>query len=346
MGLDRSAAEKVLVVDDDAEVRRVLQRVLGRLGYNVETVSTVPDALERLSGASYDLMITDLEMPGASGLDLLAAVRARWPLTRTILMSGRAQAADAAAAIEHGIDRLLLKPFEIDELRAGVEKSLAEGRAQLKLARDRDTFDSLVSERENESRLWVLRAAHALAAAVEAKDAYTQGHTTRVTAYALAIAEVVGGIDRASFSLAGDLHDVGKIGVPDAILNKPGRLDEEELAVIRQHPKTGARILEPLIDDPLVIGVVRWHHERWDGHGYPDGLREEQIPIMARVLAVADTLDAMTTNRAYREGLSWEVAVSEIRRCAGSQFDPRVVEAFLAALPALENLRHAKLQAG
>jgi HD-GYP domain-containing protein (c-di-GMP phosphodiesterase class II) len=175
-----------------------------------------------------------------------------------------------------------------------------------------------------------------LADAVEAKDPYTAGHATRVTAYAMSIAEALGGIDLLRFRLAGDLHDVGKIGIPDVILNKPGRLEPGEMELVRRHPETGARILEPLIDDPMVLGVVRWHHERWDGEGYPDRLAGEAIPLPARVLAVADTLDAMTSNRAYRGGLPWSVALAEIRACSGAQFDPAVVAAFERALPVLE----------
>jgi putative two-component system response regulator len=182
----------------------------------------------------------------------------------------------------------------------------------------------------------VLRAAHALAAAVEAKDAYTAGHATRVTAYALTIAREMGGIDPTRFRLAGDLHDVGKIGVPDNVLNKPGRLTVEEFDMVKKHPEIGERILQPMIDDELVLGVVRSHHERWDGRGYPDGLVGGAIPLPARVLAVADTIDAMTSRRAYRIELGWDVMVTEIRHCSGSQFDPTVVEAFDAALPYLQ----------
>lgn len=329
----------VLVVDDEPEIRSTLRRFLERYGHRVETVGSVPDALERLVNASYDVVITDLRMPGTSGLDLLAEVHSHSPGTRTILMSGRADAADAAVAIERGVDRLLLKPFDLDELRSGVESALTERRLHVRAAEERVLLDALVRERENASKLLILRAAHALAAAVEAKDAYTRGHSTRVTAYSMAIAEVVGAVEMPSFRLAGDLHDVGKIGVPDAVLNKPGKLSEEEFALIRRHPEVGARILDPLIDDPLVLGVVRWHHERWNGGGYPDGLGGEDIPLAARILAVGDTLDAMTSSRAYRTGLPWQVAVEEIRRCAGSQFDPRVVEAFEEALPRLTALQ-------
>lgn len=328
----------VLLVDDDASVRTTFERYLSRVGHHVETAASVEEAREKLSSASYDVVVTDLQMPESSGLELLAELRERWPSTRAILMSGGAQAADAAVAIERGIDRLLLKPFDLEVLRTAVEKALAERRAQSKVAQDRELFEALVRQRKTTSDLWVLRAARSLATAVEAKDAYTAGHAARVTGYSMCIAEVIGGIDVPSFRLAGDLHDVGKIGVPDAVLNKPGRLTEEEFALVREHPSIGSRILEPLVDDPLVIGVVRWHHERWDGTGYPDGLAGKRIPLPARLLAVGDTLDAMTSSRAYRDGLPWEVAVAEIRRCSGTQFDPRVVEAFETALPRLSAL--------
>ncbi|MDQ3389180.1 MAG: HD domain-containing protein, partial [Gemmatimonadota bacterium] len=282
------------------------------------------------------LVLTDLRLPGPSGIDLLEEVGARSPGTRMILMSATADISSAALAIERGIDQFIVKPFELDDLRVRVEHSLARGRAAHDAVRERKILEARLRQREMESRIWVLRAAHALASAVEAKDAYTAGHATRVAAYSLSIAEVFGGIDIPRLRLGADLHDVGKIGVPDLILNKADRLTPDEMERVKRHPETGAHILEPLIDDPLVLGVVRWHHEHWDGKGYPDGLAGERIPIAARILAVADTLDAMTSRRAYRDGLPWDVALAEIHRCSGSQFDPRVVAAFDTALPVLE----------
>ncbi len=327
---------RVLVVDDEGHICRALERYLVRLGHQVETAGSVPQAVGLLGPGRFDLVLTDLRLPGPSGLDLLAEVRTRSPGTRMILMSANADVSSAAVAIERGVDNLLIKPFELDDLRVRVEQSLARRRAERRAERERELLEAQLRQRDTESKIWVLRAAHALAAAVEAKDPYTAGHATRVTAYAMSVAEAVGGIDLLRFRLAGDLHDVGKIGVPDVVLNKPGRLTPEEMALVRQHPETGARILEPLIDDLMVLGVVRWHHERWDGEGYPDGLSRESIPLPARVLAVADTLDAMTSHRAYRGGLPWAVALEEIRRCSGTQFDPAVVAAFERALPTLE----------
>mgnify|MGYP002780565441 FL=1 len=328
---------RILVVDDEANICRLLERFLGRCGHLVETAGSVPEALDALARDRFDLVLTDLRLPGPSGLDLLVEVRARAPGTRMILMSAHADIGAAATAIDRGVDQLIIKPFELEELRSRLDASLARGRAEREAERERERelLEARLRQRETESKIWVLRAAHALAAAVEAKDQYTAGHATRVTAYSLRIAEVIGGIDVLRFRLAGDLHDVGKIGVPDQVLNKPGRLTAAEFDLVKKHPEIGARILEPLIDAPLVIGVVRWHHERWDGRGYPDGLAGDAIPLPARVLAVADTLDAMSSTRAYRSGMAWDDVLAEIQRCAGTQFDPRVVEAFTQALPGI-----------
>lgn len=337
---DPHATGRVLVVDDEPNICRLLSRYLVRIGYEVETAGSVGEALGLLRRDWFDLVLTDLRLPGASGLDLLVEVRARAPGTRMILMSAHADVYAASTAIERGVDQLIVKPFELEDLRVRVAESIARRRAEREAEAEREILESRLRQRDTESKIWVLRAAHALATAVEAKDEYTAGHATRVTAYALTIAEVTGHIDPVRFRLAGDLHDVGKIGVPDNVLNKAGRLSNEEFELVRKHPRTGAHILEPLIDDPLVLGVVRWHHERWDGRGYPDGLRGEEIPLSARVLAVADTLDAMTSHRAYRRGVPWPEVVAEIRRCAGAQFDPEVVRAFDACLPRLEEQYH------
>ncbi|MEX2570672.1 MAG: HD domain-containing phosphohydrolase [Gemmatimonadota bacterium] len=327
---------RILVVDDEPNICRLLNRYLARIGYEIETAGSVGEALGLLRRDWFDLVLTDLRLPGASGLDLLVEVRARAPGTRMILMSAHADVYAASTAIERGVDQLIVKPFELEDLRERVAESVGRRRAERQAEADREKLETKLRQRDTESKIWVLRAAHALATAVEAKDEYTAGHATRVTEYALTIAEITGSIDPVRFRLAGDLHDVGKIGVPDNVLNKPDRLSASEFELVKKHPVTGSHILEPLIDDPMVLGVVRWHHERWDGDGYPDGLSGEDIPLPARVLAVADTLDAMTSHRAYRRGMPWAEVVAEIRRCSGAQFDPDVVRAFDEALPRLQ----------
>jgi putative two-component system response regulator len=337
------APGSILLVDDEAQLREMIARFLRRLGHRVDAVESAREALDCLARGTYDLVITDLQMPGESGLDVLAQVHTGGRGTRAILMSGRAEATDAAAAIEHGVDRLLLKPFDLPELQLAVERALGERRSQLRAEGQRELYDAMVRHRKTESKIWVLRAAHALVTAVEAKDSHTRGHATRVTSYAMVLADTLGGFDLGSIRLAGDLHDVGKIGIPDAILNKTDVLSDEELAIVQKHTEIGRRILEPLIDDPVVIGVARWHHERWDGSGYPDGLEGEAIPLAARIVGLCDALDAMTSDRAHRDSLSWETAVEKIHRGSGKLFDPRVVEAFDQSQPRLQAL-HANFK--
>lgn len=328
--------KRVLIVDDEPGVRRTLSRLLERAGYEVHTADGAEDAIGVLGAADFALVVTDLHLPGESGLDLLTQIRSRAPDTRLILMSGRVDVPSAAIAVDRGIDALITKPFDLEDFRERVDAAALRYHTSRAAHQDREMLEARLRQRDTESKLWILRAAHALAQAVEAKDPYTAGHGHRVTAYAMGMAELAGGIDLERFRLAGALHDVGKIGVPDAVLNKPGRLDTSELALIRRHPVVGRGILAPLIDDPMILGVVHWHHERWDGGGYPEGRSGLDVPLPARILAVADTLDAMTSSRSYRSAVPWADTVNEIRRSAGTQFDPQVVELFEGVLPDLE----------
>jgi response regulator RpfG family c-di-GMP phosphodiesterase len=331
---------RILVVDDEHAVADVVRRYLERLGYEVRTAGTVADAMDEMARDAFDVVLVDLCIPGGSGIEVLAGARAWAPDARLVLMTGQADVPGAAAAVEHRIDALLLKPLDLADLGARMAEAVARARRKQARRRERETLEARLRQRDVESRIWVLRAAHSLVHAVEAKDPYTAGHAQRVTAYAMRIAEKAGGIDLLRFRLAGDLHDVGKIGVPDAVLNKPGRLDAAEMALVQKHPAVGHGILAPLVDDVMVLGVVQWHHERWDGKGYPDGIGGAEIPLPARILAVADTLDAMTSWRSYRFPLAWDTAVDEIRRCSGTQFDPDVVDLFLQVLPELQ-AKHA-----
>jgi putative nucleotidyltransferase with HDIG domain len=185
----------------------------------------------------------------------------------------------------------------------------------------------LYSDMENTFRQTI----QGLALALDTKDSYTHGHSENVTRLCEATARVMG-LDEASCALirqAGILHDIGKIGISSSILNKPGRLTNEEYEIIKDHPRMGRRILEPISFLSDVVPVVYHHHERWDGKGYPEGLGGEEIPLAARIMQVADTYDAMTSDRAYRRGLSHQTAIDELIRCSSAQFDPRCVEAFL-----------------
>lgn len=340
------AGRAVLVAEDDVQVRELLSSYLSRGGFEVTQVASLPMGVRALQN-EFDVVVTDIRLPGAGGSEMVTAVKSRWPDTRVVVITGLQDAQVAVDALNAGADRFLFKPFGMPDLRAHLDEVLERRDRILAERRQPAPTDSAVGRRDAEVREAVLKGAHALVRAVEARDPYTSGHSERVAAYALLLAEAVyaddEGLDRESLRLACELHDVGKIGIPDVILNKDSDLTEAEFSNVKPHPRVGRRILEPLLDDPLILAVVGWHHEYWDGTGYPDGLAGETIPLEARVVALADALDAMTSPRAYRPARGWTEAVELIRERAGTQFDPRVVEAFEAILPRLEDAFHERV---
>jgi putative two-component system response regulator len=337
---DGRRRRRVLLVEDDNRVRLLLSSFLRREGFLVTEAST--GAAGHLALATeQDVVVTDIHLPDASGNDLVAAVKSRWPGTQVMVLTGARDAEIAAEALNAGADRYLFKPVELAELRTHLVQALARRDSILEEGQERKRLTREARDRAEQAREAILRGARALVRAVEVRDPYTKGHSDRVADYALALARELGEaafLDLPSLRLACELHDVGKIGVPDAILNKETGLSRDEFAEVRQHPVVGRRILEPLFDDDTVLAVVSWHHERWDGGGYPDGLAGEAIPLVARITSIADTLDAMTSRRAYREALPWDAAVDEIRANAGHQFDPSLLPVFERALPVLREL--------
>ncbi len=337
---DGRRRRRVLLVEDDNRVRLLLSSFLRREGFLVTEAST--GAAGHLALATeQDVVVTDIHLPDASGNDLVAAVKSRWPGTQVMVLTGARDAEIAAEALNAGADRYLFKPVELAELRTHLVQALARRDSILEEGQERKRLTREARDRAEQAQEAILRGARALVRAVEVRDPYTKGHSDRVADYALALAQELGEaafLDLPSLRLACELHDVGKIGVPDAILNKETGLSRDEFAEVRQHPVVGRRILEPLFDDDTVLAVVSWHHERWDGGGYPDGLAGEAIPLVARITSIADTLDAMTSRRAYREALPWDAAVDEIRANAGHQFDPSLLPIFERALPVLREL--------
>jgi len=328
---------EVLLVEDDEAVRSTVAAYLAREGFRVSEASDVPGGLRAMT-SECDLVITDIGLPGASGLDLVSALKARWPEAQVIVITGHREVEAAADAVNAGADRYLLKPFELTDLRQHVLDSLRRRDRSTAANQERDRLAMEARERAAEAREAVLRGTRALVRAVEVRDPYTLGHSERVASYAVILAGMVGGqevLDLDRLHLGCELHDVGKIGIPDAILNKEAPLTPEEFEQVRKHPETGRTILEPLLGDEMILAITAWHHERWDGLGYPDGLQGEAIPFPARLVALVDTLDAMTSTRAYRSRLPWNVAVSHILEQGGTQFDPGLIEAFRAAVPLL-----------
>ncbi|HSM06143.1 MAG TPA: diguanylate cyclase [Longimicrobiales bacterium] len=336
---------RVLLVEDDEEVRTLLTDYLQGEAFQVATAETVREALRELR-ADFDVVLSDLRLPGATGHEVVSAVKARWPHTQVVVMTGLQDARVAADALNAGADRYLFKPFGTPELRSHLSDALARRDTLLREERERRELTGEARLRATEAREAVVRGARALVLASEVRDPYTRGHSARVAAYSQVLADAVDPegtlVDRERLRLACELHDVGKIGVPDSVLNKAGSLDDKEMQAVRQHPLVGRRILEPLLDDDLILAVVTWHHERWDGTGYPDRLQGETIPLAARVVAVADTLDAMTCPRAYRDALEWDLAIQHLQSLSGTAFDPGLVETlpeFLSQLEAVHTER-------
>lgn len=335
------AGRRVLVVEDDAQVRALLTSYLGRQGFYVSEAMNVASGLETMS-IDYDVVISDLRLPGAPGTELVAAVKSRWPATQVLVITSLHDEKIAADALNAGADRYLLKPLAIPDLRRHLAEALEHRDLLLQDRTARRVPSPGEGNRNAPSFEAVLTAVRSLAIASEEHDRCKLGHGRRVAEYAARIADELDReeelIPRSSLRLACEIHDLGKIAVPRGVLVKVGQLDATEQAEMREHPVIGRRILERLLDDPEVLSVVLWHHERWDGTGYPDGLEGEAIPLVVRIVAVADTLDAMTCDRAYRSARSWDDAVREIRRKAGRQFDPGVVDAMERCVDDLREL--------
>lgn len=317
--------QSILIVDDEPGVRKALAKLLRNKGYAVSLAGSVQEAISELTREVPSLLITDIHMPDGSGLDLARYLKEYLPEVPFLIMTGKGEMETAIDAVRLHAADYLLKPFKQGELTEVVARILRE-RARIRDREERILAmeQQLLAQKDGSHGLHFGNV-YSLVEALEAKDPYTRGHSHRVTRFALSIAEGLG--DRVNVDklrLAATLHDIGKIGVRGATLNKDGPLSEEEWRHVQDHCVIGERIVLPATDDEEILGAIRSHHERWDGTGYPDGLAGEEIPILARIIAIADTLDAMTTERAYRGALSRMDALAEIRAMAGSQFDPEI----------------------
>ncbi|MEQ9496605.1 MAG: response regulator [Deltaproteobacteria bacterium] len=328
-----------MVVDDDESVRRVVAAILVDEGYETITASNANSALEMLTRDEFALVITDMKMPDRDGLWLLEQVRSGHADTGIIIMTGYGQVDTAVQALRFGAADYLTKPVRVNQLCASVLRALDRRRLEMENRAYQQGLEGAVREKTQqlEAAYSQINATYtltleALVTALDARECETGNHSQRVVRTTLAIAERMGLPEslREHIGRGALLHDIGKIGVPDHVLLKPGRLTEEEWVEMKKHPEIGARILSGIAFLEPAAEIVLSHQERWDGGGYPRGLQREQIPIGARIFAVADALDAITSDRPYRRGRSLEHAREEIARYAGTQFDPTVVEHFLA----------------
>jgi len=326
-------AIRVLVVDDEEFLRSIVRERLEIAGYYVEEASDGDEALAMLeSNGPYNVLLTDIRMPVMDGITLLGEWGKRSPGTAGIVMSANAELDTAVHALKMGACDYITKPFNFDVLLITIENALRKKDLERQLDDYRANLEEKVKEQTDIINSMYVRSIDAMIKALEAKDFYTRGHSQRVTLYSMAIAAELGmkGQELEDLHRASVLHDLGKIGVREAVLNKPGRLTEEEFGEIVRHPETAVRILEPIPFFRPLLPAILHHHERFDGKGYPSRLAGRSIPLASRIMAIADTFDAMTSTRAYRKALPVADAIAEIRRCSGTQFDPDIVPAFLA----------------
>ncbi|GAB4239776.1 MAG: response regulator [Deltaproteobacteria bacterium] len=328
---------RILVVDDEEFLRAIVRERLEIAGYSVDEAPDGVAALKKCDNGDgkYDVLLTDIKMPGMDGITLLGEWGRKSPRTAGIVMSGNAELDTAVSALKMGACDYITKPFNFDVLLITIENSLRKKDLERQLEDYRTNLETKVKEQTDIINSMYVRSIDAMIKALEAKDFYTRGHSQRVTLYSLAIAVELGiaGEELENLRRASVLHDLGKIGVREAVLNKPGRLTDDEFAEIVRHPETAVRILEPIPFFRPLLPAIQHHHERFDGKGYPARLAGGKIPLLSRIMSIADTFDAMTSTRAYRKALPVADAVAEVRRCSGTQFDPDIVPAFLACQP-------------
>jgi putative nucleotidyltransferase with HDIG domain len=329
---------RILVVDDENHVRSMIGATLERRGYDVQLSSSGRHALEILEHNTFDLVLTDIVMQDGNGIFLLDSIRGKLPNVPVVMVSAIHDISVAIDSMRRGAYDYLLKPFEREHLVATVDRALEYRQALQESHNYQQNLEQVVRARTEMLRQAMEDLEHsyditleALGDALDLKDSETEGHSKRVTAYTIALARAMG-ISPAEIKVIARgafLHDIGKMAIPDDILRKPAALNSDEQRVMREHCTRGFNILRKIPFLSEAAEIVFSHQEHYDGSGYPTGLRGGEIPIGARIFAVADTLDAITSDRPYRKASSFDAARQEILRCSGTQFDPSVVEVFL-----------------
>jgi putative nucleotidyltransferase with HDIG domain len=334
----RRRPARILVVDDEAHVRSMIGATLEHQGFDVQLANSGRDALETLERNTFDLVLTDIVMQDGNGIALLERIRAQQPNLPVVMVTAIHDISVAIDSMRRGAYDYLLKPFEREHLVSTVQRALDHREALQESHNYQQSLEQVVRARTEMLRQAMEDLEHsydvtleALGDALDLKDSETEGHSKRVTAYTIALARAIGippaeikVIARGAF-----LHDIGKMAIPDEILRKPGSLSPEEQEIMRDHCTRGYDMLRKIPFLSEAAEIVFTHQEHFDGSGYPSGLRGKEIPVGARIFAVADTLDAITSDRPYRKARDFDVAREEILRCSGSQFDPGVVEVFL-----------------
>lgn len=348
---------EILIVDDDDALRTWGERVIRERGYSCDAAANAWDARELLPKDSYELVLLDVNMPGESGIELLSHIRSDHPDTAVVMVTGEDDTRLATNAIELGAFGYMVKPVGTGELLINVANALHRRVLELDTRRLVRSLQVTAAEREarledaladlhrSESKVWLSQAEtiFRLARVVEFRDEETGHHLQRMSSYCEVLARKLDlGAERAErLRLASQLHDVGKVAVPDTILLKRGKLTSEEFDVIKTHAETGYKMLAGSSSEVVQLGaqIAHTHHERWDGDGYPRGLRGEEIPVEGRIAALADVFDALTSDRVYRPAFPLNTAVEMMRSERATHFDPEMLDAFLDTLDELDGIR-------
>jgi response regulator RpfG family c-di-GMP phosphodiesterase len=330
--------KRVLLIDDDEQVREVLRQIFRAAGFECLLASNGADGVSLFRSARPPLVVTDLKMPKLDGIGVLTAIQQTDPDAAVMVLTGAPDVKTAIESLKLGAYDFIMKPVNVDELLIAADRALE----RRQLLRERRQYQQLLERRVEEATQDLRRAyeqlqetyratLETLGAALDSRDVGTEAHSRRVHGYALVTARDYGVPAEELVDLAHGvlLHDIGKIGIPDGILLKPGPLTPEEWTTMRRHPEIGKRLIEKIPFLKGAVPIVYCHHERWNGTGYPQGLAGAEIPLGARIFSVVDAFDAMTFDRPYSKAIPFEAAKAEIQRCAGSHFDPAVVWAFL-----------------
>jgi putative two-component system response regulator len=345
---------KILVADDDSLVRLTIQKILNMFDHDVIAVQSGREVLEQVSDA-FDVIVLDINMPDMNGFETLECLNKNRVDIPVLFLTGAGTMEYAVKAIHLGAYDFLTKPIVDIELFHIKVKQAAEKRQFLRQEKEyKDRLESevqlktrelaekniLLEEYSNNLENATVQIMSSLQAAMEEKDGYTAGHTRRVTEYALQLGQAAGlDIDDiVVLRRASQFHDIGKLVIDLSCIQKPGALSLEEWALIKKHPEVGASIIEPLTFMRRERDIIRHHHERIDGSGYPDGIGGQELNPLTKIITIADSYDAMTSRRNYRRNLSTPEAVGELRRCSGSQFDPELVELFAGVVLSVSSL--------
>lgn len=359
----KNNASNILIVDDEIGPRESLRMVL-KPNYNVYTVENGYAAIQMIQQVEMDVLTLDLKMPGMNGIETLKEIRMISPDVMVIIITGYGTLKTAIEAIRYGVFDYIPKPFNVPEILSIIDKSIQRRKLNLKvkevlgncfnqqLLKEPVVNDSLLPEEDKAVTdcKWddinlsdtqsCLEFAKVLAYTLEEKDPYTSGHSERVCYYSDFISKrlSLSPKERSELQIASYLHDIGKIGISNRFINKKGTLTSTDWAVIKQHTRKSIELLVPLNLSSNIISYIQHHHERYDGTGYPDGLAGEKIPLGARIIAISDSYDSMTSDRPYRKPLTNGDAKSELLKNAGKQFDPKLVALFLDVLKEMEEV--------